>query len=198
MINNLLRRISNCRGINLIRQTINILWIKTRYMLGIGSKVPLKLHLGCGNCHLEGYINIDIRKTEATDIVCDIVKLPYPNNSIEVIESYHVIEHLPRHILVRALKEWWRVLVPGGKLIIECPNFDEVVKEYLEGNEKRLDSIFGLQRFPGDYHFFGYNFQRLKIILTQAGFTNICQTQAQDYHTKNEPCLRVECIKGGE
>jgi len=63
--------------------------------------------------------------------------------------------------------------MPGGKLVIECPDFDRDVKEYIEGNEKRLDSIFGLQRFPGDAHLFGYNFKRIKKVLEESGFKNI-------------------------
>ncbi len=156
----------------------------------------LRLHLGCGNRHLDGYVNIDFRKTAATDLTCDIRRLPYPAGSVGVIETYHVIEHLPRHDLPHALTEWHRVLAPGGRLIIECPDFDAAVKEYLEGNARRIDNIFGLQRFPGDTHLFGYNFPRLKEILAAAGFIQIERTAPQDYHTGEEPCLRVECTRG--
>ena len=85
--------------------------------------------------------------------------------------------------------------MPKGKLIIECPNFDEAVKEYIEGNEKRLDNIFGLQQFPGDTHLFGYNFKRLKELLEKAGFGEINNEEPQDRHNKSEPCMRVECVK---
>ena len=169
--------------------------VKLKYKLRIQDKTPMKLHLGCGSRFLEGYINIDLRKTGATDLVCNIRKLPYPNNSAELIETYHVIEHLPRHDLPKALKEWYRVLIFGGRLIIECPDFDEAVKEYMGGNEKRIDNIFGLQRFHGDTHQFGYNFKRLKNFLEEAGFQNILEREPQDYHGKDEPCLRVECVK---
>ena len=124
--------------------------VRWKFLLGFPNKDPLKLHLGCGNQSLKGYVNIDFRKTGATDIVCGITKLPYPDNSVQVIEMYHVIEHLPKHDLPDAFREWHRVLSPGGKIVIECPDFDAAVKEYLAGNEKRLDNIFGLQRFPGD------------------------------------------------
>lgn len=180
---------------NVIRLKIKPIIIKWKYKVGIKDKKTLKLHLGCGDIHLNGYVNIDWRKTRVTDLVCDIRKLPYPDNSVKIIETYHLIEHLPRHDFPKALKEWYRLLVPGGKLIIECPDFDDAVKEYIEGNEKRLDNIFGLQRFPGDAHLFGYNFKRLKKILESAGFKNIQKREPRDYHAKDEPCLRVECIK---
>jgi predicted SAM-dependent methyltransferase len=182
--------------LNSIRRGANASITRTRYRRGIGSKGPLKLHLGCGNTRHEGYVNIDWRKTGATDLVCDIRKLPYPDHSVELIETYHVIEHLPRHDLPVALGEWQRVLLPGGKLIIECPDFDKAVREYVEGNEGRIDNIFGLQRFPGDAHMFGYNLERLKALLTDAGFTDIKGAEPTDYHKNEEPCMRVEATKG--
>jgi predicted SAM-dependent methyltransferase len=174
---------------------VNYILVKLKYKLIIRETKQLKLHLGCGDQHYSEYINIDFRKTTATDLVCDIRKLPYPDNSVEIIENYHVIEHLGRHELLEALKEWHRVLQPGGKIIIECPDFDQDIKEYIQGNEKRLDSIFGLQRFPGDSHLFGYNFNRLKNILTESGFTDIKTEEALDYHSKNEPCIRITGAK---
>jgi len=184
--------------LNALRRKINPVLIALRYKIGLYKKTLLKLHLGCGNNQFNDYVNIDFRKTRATDLVCDIRRLPYPDSSVGLIETYHVIEHLNRHDLPIALKEWHRVLVVGGRLIIECPDFDEVVKEYIQGNEKRIDNIFGLQRFTGDVHQFGYNFKRLKKILEEAGFKHIEENKPQDYHIKDEPCLRVDCVKGDE
>ncbi len=162
--------------------------------LDIGDK-PIKLHLGCGDKHLDGFINIDHRETKATDLVSDIRELPFENDSVQRIELYHVVEHLPRNIFPKALKEWHRILRKGGQLIIECPDFDSEVKEYLNGNEDRLDNIFGQQRFRGDVHYFGYNFPRMKKFLEKAGYEDIRNCDPQDYHKENEPCLRVEAVK---
>ena len=159
------------------------------------NRQNIKLHLGCGKVRLDGYINIDLRQTSATDLECDISRLPFPDETIESIATYHVIEHLPRHDVPKALKEWYRVLSGGGKLIIECPNFDEAVREYLEGNESRIDNIFGHQRFDGDTHLFGYNPKRLKHMLQEAGFKEPIESQPQDYHKDLEPCMRIEASK---
>ena len=184
------------RFMNSIRRTVQPQLSKLKYKL-LSRKDSLRLHLGCGNNHLEGFINIDWRKTHATDLVCDIMKLPYPDYSVSVIETYHVIEHLSRHDFPKALKEWYRVLIPGGKLIIECPDFDELLKRYLTGDEKQLDGIFALQRFRGDYHLFGYNSDRLRKLLEACAFSTIEGREAQDYHAQVEgwPCIRMECIK---
>ncbi|CAN0478189.1 unnamed protein product, partial [Discosporangium mesarthrocarpum] len=36
------------------------------------------------------------------------------------------------------LREWARVLKPGGTIVLECPDFDQTVREYIEGNEYRI------------------------------------------------------------
>lgn len=177
----------------------------------------LKLHLGCGTRHFKGYVNIDLNKTDAVDLACNICSLPFPENPAQLIETYHVIEHMPRHDLPIALKEWLRVLDQGGKLIVEYPDFDKTVREYVAGNEQRIDNIFGLQRFeyiadnekkndnisglqrfPADAHLFGYNFKRLEKILKECGYENIISTEATDYHKFEEPCLRIEANKPKE
>jgi len=181
--------------LNRARRIVTPIVVKMKYKIGLTETRPLRLHLGCGEQRIKDYINIDWRKTRATDLVCNILKLPYPDASVDVIETYHVIEHLPRHDLPEALKEWFRAMVPGGTLIIECPDFDEAVKEYSEGNEKRINNIFGLQRFPGDTHLFGYNAKRLKELLEEAEFQDVQNEEPRDYHVKDEPCLRVKCVK---
>ena len=181
--------------LNSVRRLATPILVKIKYKIGIRGTQPLRLHLGCGEQRIKGYVNIDLRKTKATDLVCNIIKIPYPDAIVDVIETYHVIEHLPRHLLPKALKEWFRAMAPGAMLIIECPDFDKAVKEYLEGNEKRIDTIFGLQRFPGDTHLFGYNAKRLKKILEEADFKGVQYEDPTDYHVKDEPCLRVKCFK---
>ena len=156
---------------------------------------PVKLHLGCGNKRLPGCINIDMISTKATDLVCDARRLPFPAESVARIETYHMIEHLPRHSFSAALIEWNRVMELGADLIIECPDFEETVRQYVAGNKFRINNIFGLQRHEGDYHRFGYTLDSLREALQHAGFGNIRAAPPTDSHTQEEPCLRIEAIK---
>ena len=155
----------------------------------------LQLHLGCGQRRIPGFVNIDCNHGEAVDYVCDIGFLPCPVNSVSRIESYHVFEHIPHRETQSVLTHWYSVLEPGGMLVIECPDFDRDVQEYMAGNEDRLSSIFGRQRFPGDTHYFGYNSRRLAALLESAGFSGVVEKPPDDYHAKSEPCLRFECHK---
>ncbi len=155
----------------------------------------LNLHLGCGNIAKPGFINIDVRRTRATDFVADIGVLPFPAESVNRIESYHVIEHLSHTRVKTVLMEWHRVLKRGGCLVIECPNFDAAIEQYLAGDEERLYNIFGLARFKGDVHLFGYNDRRLRSLLESVGFGEIQSVPPTDYHVREEPCLRLESRK---
>lgn len=156
---------------------------------------PLRLHLGCGQQHLDGFINLDHNPSPATDYVGRVDQLICPPDSVERIEAYHLIEHIPQPTLPVTLKHWLDCLAPGGTLVVECPDLDQAIDEYLQGNLERLYSIYGRQRFPGDAHHWGFNVDRLQSVLASVGFTDIQIGPGQDYHAANEPCLRAQARK---
>lgn len=153
----------------------------------------IKLHVGCGRIIKEGYINIDAKESKGIklDLCCDSEKLPYENNTVDLIESYHMIEHLDRHKALRVLKHWFNILKPKCELIIECPDFLQAVNDYVKGNLDRINNIFGLQRHEYDFHKFGYSRESLQTILKQTGFSEVFHEAPTDYHSKDEPCLRI-------
>lgn len=148
-------------------------------------------------------------------MIGDVRKLPYEDNSVDVIESYHVLEHFPVCLmdninpspkgkytaLVDALKEWNRVLKPEGNLVLEFPDFDAICEEYVAADNERREELivymFGGYRLNDieDTHRWGVNKYRLNYILEKANFRFIRFCKPQDYHTKQCPCLRVEAIK---
>lgn len=50
-----------------------------------------------------------------------------PSHSQRLVTSFHVIEHLPFDVLFVMLREIHRVLVPGGWMILETPNPENVL-----------------------------------------------------------------------
>jgi SAM-dependent methyltransferase len=52
--------------------------------------------------------------------VADAEHLPYPDNTFDTILSHEVIEHIPNDRA--AAREMARVLKPGGRLVLFCPN----------------------------------------------------------------------------
>src|SRR4030043_1729163 len=75
-IRKLRNRWDNSNLMNSMRRYLNPMIIRLKYELKFHDHSLMKLHLGCGNNHKDGFVNIDWRKTGATDIVCDIRKLP--------------------------------------------------------------------------------------------------------------------------
>ncbi len=53
------------------------------------------------------------------DIVSDIISIPVPNKSFDAILCIEVFEHIPEPAL--AVKEFSRIVRPGGKVIITSP-----------------------------------------------------------------------------
>lgn len=129
-------------------------------------------------------MNIDMNWSSATDYTCDIAKLPCPDGCVSRIETYHVIEHIPRPQVEQVLQEWYRVLAPGGVLVMECPDFGKNIEQLLAGNQKSMYSIFGWQRFPGDAHHWGYTNETLSDLVRKVGFKGVSSLQPEDYHAQ--------------
>lgn len=51
----------------------------------------------------------------------DIQKMSFGDNSFDIVVSCETIEHVPKP--KEAIKELFRVLKPGGKVILTCPNY---------------------------------------------------------------------------
>ena len=83
----------------------------------------IRLNIGCGYNHKEGYINIDNRSEVNPDLVCDVLKgLPYNNDSVDVVMAHDFLEHIPIGHTIGVIDEIWRVLKPGGVLDSYTPD----------------------------------------------------------------------------
>lgn len=168
----------------------------------------MKLHLACGIVKLAGYINIDIDPNINPDVVIDLtVPLPYINDSIGEIITYHFIEHLERGEAENLIRECYRVLKKGGFLTIEIPDILGICKAFVEGNENKryfsyrggpalITHIYGLQSNKWEYHKTGFDKEHLTNLLRNIGFSNIIEEEAnkviKDYLM---PALRLKAIK---
>lgn len=94
----------------------------------IAAHRPTKLHLGSGPDYRKQWLNVDINPDADPDVVADLTATPWefaPENSVEVIEARHVVEHLDDRAAF--FEEAARVLQPGGELRIAVPlgsNYD--------------------------------------------------------------------------
>lgn len=67
--------------------------------------------------------NLDYTTTDLNsplaDVKADICKLPFKNNTYDIIFCNHVLEHIPDD--KKAMEEIFRVLKPGGMAILQIP-----------------------------------------------------------------------------
>lgn len=110
---------------------------ETAESLQPGSKVLLDIG-GRGKPYAEFFRDrvlrhfvVDIEAGKSVDLVGDARVLPVADSSVDVILCTQVIEHIPEPVPV--LQEIWRVLRPGGTLILSVP------------------AIFPQHGSPGDY-----------------------------------------------
>jgi predicted SAM-dependent methyltransferase len=97
----------------------------------------VKVHLGPGQAkYLQGWINVDANMfTAKCDVWADLRgKLPFRDNSVDVIYSHHVIEHLPDTRLFFHFCEMFRCLKSGGVFRVGGPNGDAAIQKFQEGD----------------------------------------------------------------
>lgn len=161
------------------------------------NRISLKLYLGCGSNVKEGYLNVDQYVFAPNVINIDIFNLPIENNTVDEIFTEHMLEHLSKYEVPQALKEWARVLKLDGKLVMNLPNLEWCLQQWLAKPEEerwgwQLDTIFGLQTHPGEFHKTGFTKPRLHQLLTGAGFKEI---RISDYWSHGQSCFWIEASK---
>jgi SAM-dependent methyltransferase len=165
------------------------------------SSAPLRLHLGCGSVRREGYVNLDKYPTKGADRVMPADRLYYGDASVDEIYTSHMIEHLSPEELESAVREWKRVLKPGGKITVRCPNFEVYLREWLAGDEEyRLGwgriNIFGHSgRGEGMWHHIGISPGMLSRIFENHGF---CTLKSEASPTRPEYDKTMEYRPDGD
>ena len=93
---------------------------------------PRTVNLGAGG-ELSPYeINVDLR--EGTGVFrCDIRRLPDEwADQFDVVHSEHALEHFEYEDTQDILKEWVRIVKPGGQLRVEMPDLQWAAEQIVE------------------------------------------------------------------
>lgn len=140
--------------------------------------VQKKLNLGSGPDIRPGYDNIDLYFEDPRVIKMDIRNLRYADNTVDEVLCSHVLEHLSFNDVPLTLKEIHRVLMLGGRVIIDVPDLEAVLRHWLALPEGKrwgfaLMEIYGSQEREGQFHRTGFTKGRLRQVLMGAGFREI-------------------------
>lgn len=94
--------------------------------------------LGCGCWKLKvekspnhSCIGVDMglsqQACKEADMICDVSTLPFKDETFDYAYSSHTLEDM--HYSDAVLTEWWRIIKPGGRLILYLPLTRSVAKE---------------------------------------------------------------------
>lgn len=127
-------------------------------------------------------VSFDIREDAKPDIVCDVRRLPVPDQTFDIVYSSHVLEHFSWVSVHKVLEEWCRVLKVGGELRLVVPNIQIAGKRMYEDKMLPTDMwvLYGEQDYPKNFHAVGFTPSTLKSLVESLGMFENIQTKTGD------------------
>jgi len=163
----------------------DVLFVRTDCLLPevkvptIHDEIPkgTMLNIGSGQRRFdteEGWVNIDSISRppdQIPDLICDVGKedLPYPEGSMDLCVLHHVLEHFGCGEANALLENCWRVLKPGGSLLVFVPDTMSIAKRYIlrqiDDYTRNVLTYGAYQGAEEDRHRWGYDYASLQIHL---------------------------------
>ena len=161
----------------------------------IPPAAQVRLNLGCGDKVLDGYVNVDVVESRAgrrPDVLSDLRRLDvFPDDHADEVMAIHVVEHFWRWEVEAVLREWIRILKPGGRMVLECPNLEAACAEFLRDPDRcsgpGREGQTTMWVFYGDpawqdplmVHRWGYTPGSLARLMELVGLVDVAQEPAQ-------------------
>ena len=168
----------------------------------------VKLNLGCGPMHLDGYINIDGDPRACADFYMDFSTLgeAFAKQSVAEVLMLHSLSYLnlwqarDLFVTVHAL------LKSQGRLVIELPDIENCARKLLDSTDNLPDYLEGVRgvyafdlsqvvnKTPITPYAFGWSAWHLRQELVDAGFNSI-QLHPPEFHGQPWRDIRMEAVK---
>lgn len=165
----------------------------------------VKLNLGSGPKRYKDYISCDLFPGQGVDEVLSLDAIPYADGTVQAIHSEHALEHLWHKKARAALREWYRVLVPGGEVHLQIPDLKQCCEGYVnavnQNNQVLADwyrwTIYGAQEAnqgsaEGQIHYTGFSLEEIQRELEQSGFV---LSYIWNYDGFRTPSIEVRALK---
>jgi len=171
---------------------------------------PIKINACCGDRPRSGYVNIDIVASAdggpAPDIVCNALSVPLPDGCAEEIMCIHGFEHFYRWECDNLVLEWKRLLMPGGRLVLELPDLLKCCQNILaeleipgrNPDQSGMWGLYGDPRLGSPFmgHRWGWSPKTLRRFLKGHGFIDITDAVTQ-FHPAGRQArdMRIEAVR---
>lgn len=126
----------------------------------------------------KGWVNVDIEARWEPDIVADWSSLSmFKDASVDVVVAHHTIEHVGCGEAIPFIKESYRILKPGGSLLVFVPDMRALANRFVL---REIDDFTFMVNLYGAYmgeeadrHRWGYTYESLVKLIADGGFTRI-------------------------
>jgi len=172
---------------------------RDRFELDGEVVAPLRIEIGSGPFPSPGYVHVDAdRRARHIEHRASASSLPFQAGTVEEVLAIHILEHVHASAVIPTLREWRRVLRPGGYAQIHVPDAATVFAAFLESPPEKkwtvMIPIFGMTSHgllgePDakdlERHHVIYDFALLRQALLDAGFDRVedVSTEVADRHT---------------
>lgn len=133
-------------------------------------------------------------------------KIPVPNQSVEIIYSSHMLEHLDLSEVEMFLTEVKRILIKGGILRLAIPDLEKFINRYLENRDanefisslnickprpKTLQEKFRVLMAGARHHQWQYDTDSLSMLLLSHGFSKVIKLKIGETTIRNPGALNL-------
>lgn len=165
----------------------------------------IKLNLGSGGINYPGYLSVDFHDPRAHILMDCTKKLDFEDNTVSSIMASHLFEHINPYLTHDVLVEWLRTLKPGGRLIMEMPDIEQLCARFGSASKGAkygiLNAVYGSVNttdsgLPSDItspHLFGWWPESIWDMLSASGYINIMFGPEQWPHPESN--MHVEASK---
>jgi SAM-dependent methyltransferase len=101
-----------------------------------------RLEIGPGSRRLDDFETLNCMFGRHIDYVWDAARpLPFPSGTFTLIYASHVLEHFAWYQTADILREWTRVLAPGGALEVWVPDGLKICQAFVDAETQGLDPL---------------------------------------------------------
>jgi len=168
----------------------------------------VKINFACGKQTFPDYYCVDAVQHPKASRPLDLVHaftfddkrlvnpLPLKDGCADELHAYHFIEHVYRWEAPAVLKEFYRLLKPSGKLVLELPNLEAACKNLLAGGTDQM-TMWPLYGDPGHRdpymcHRWGYTPKTICRVVRLAGFEDVLVSPPRTHGVRKMRDMRVE------